>query len=559
MRLRMGIALLVGMGLVWAVIGAADSRLVAPRVGTAGWFGTVSAAGPCDGVTQVPRSECEALVKLYNTTGGSSWISRTGWLANNTPCDWFGVDCESGHVTHLYLFSNHLSGTIPVSVTELAYLKWLQLSTNDLSGAIPPQLGRLSRLEALHLFDNRLDGTIPVSLGDLANLQTMDLSMNPLTGAIPASLGRLSLLRWLDLSSLQLGGSIPSELGSLSQLGTLLLANNALEGNVPASLAGLPNLGTGLWGRLDVAYNMLSSPDPTVRAFLEARNPGWAATQTVPPTGVRIVDRQTHTITLGWTPISYTADSGYYEIEFAENLARPYAVIGRTADKTGNGYVATDLQDDTRYYFTVRARTRPHDDQVNDLWSAYTAPISGTTLAVTEPIAGLAAFNNGPMMLGGGTRLWATIAQGTGVNYAWSFGDGSVGAGMVITHTYGAVGAYNAIVTAINSFGSASARTTVTITDVPIQGLALVSDSPVRIGQAVHLTATVTAGSNVIYTWALGDGTTAVGPTAAHTYASPGDYAVVVTATNSVGWMTTGATVTVVPLAPLHLPLVRRS
>lgn len=63
----------------------------------------VGALAFCDSVTEIPTAECQALVDLYNGTNGSSWTNRTGWLVTYTPCSWYGVTCQGGHVLMLDL------------------------------------------------------------------------------------------------------------------------------------------------------------------------------------------------------------------------------------------------------------------------------------------------------------------------------------------------------------------------------------------------------------------------------------------------------------------------
>ena len=46
----------------------------------------------CADVTEIPQSECEALVALYNSTNGPGWNHINNWLVTNTPSDWQGVD-----------------------------------------------------------------------------------------------------------------------------------------------------------------------------------------------------------------------------------------------------------------------------------------------------------------------------------------------------------------------------------------------------------------------------------------------------------------------------------
>ncbi|MEA3345190.1 MAG: hypothetical protein U9Q78_02925 [Chloroflexota bacterium] len=67
----------------------------------------------CDTVTEIPQMECEALVALYNSTDGVNWNHKSGWLDTSTPCSWYGVKCQGGHVTELNMLNNHLAGTMP--------------------------------------------------------------------------------------------------------------------------------------------------------------------------------------------------------------------------------------------------------------------------------------------------------------------------------------------------------------------------------------------------------------------------------------------------------------
>ena len=159
-----------------------------------------------------------------------------------------------------------------------------------------------------------------------------------------------------------------------------------------------------------------------------------------------------------------------------------------------------------------------------------------TKVTVTDvPAAGLSALNSSPKVLGNAVQFTATVNTGTNVSYAWTFGDGQTGSGANVAHVYAAVGVYTATVTAGNSAGAISATTRVTITDVPILGLAASNDSPTTVGGVTHFTATQTAGSNVSYTWNFGDGEVGAGANPTHTYAQPGSYTVVVIATNGAG------------------------
>jgi|GEM_PF-5035665 len=202
----------------------------------------------CNNVVEIPTIECQALVKLYNSTEGPQWIQKSGWLANNTPCNWYGVHCRDGHVTVLslkrvvnsHIQGNGLNGFIPKELGNLSKLAVLSLYQNKLSGPIPSELGNLSQLTYLDLSGNReLSGSIPAVLGDLSNLTGLRLGGNQLIGSIPKKLGGLSKLTELDLGGNQLSGSIPKELGKLLDLTQLDLAGNKLSGPMPAEMGNL--------------------------------------------------------------------------------------------------------------------------------------------------------------------------------------------------------------------------------------------------------------------------------------------------------------------------------
>ena len=90
----------------------------------------------CDTVTEIPAAECQALVSLYNNTGGTAWNDSSDWLISNTPCSWYGITCENGHVTRLSIYGNNLVGSLPADLSSLTNLQTLWLSSNQLSGNI---------------------------------------------------------------------------------------------------------------------------------------------------------------------------------------------------------------------------------------------------------------------------------------------------------------------------------------------------------------------------------------------------------------------------------------
>ena len=112
------------------------------------------------------ETDREALVALYNATGGENWDKSANWLSDAPLGEWEGVTTDfDGRVTELSLLDNDLSGEIPPELGSLASLTELDLGNNELSGGnnelsgeIPPELGSLSNLTHLILSDNDLSG-----------------------------------------------------------------------------------------------------------------------------------------------------------------------------------------------------------------------------------------------------------------------------------------------------------------------------------------------------------------------------------------------------------------
>lgn len=219
----------------------------------------ITPAFSCANVTEIPRSECEALVALYNSTDGSNWTNRGGWLASDTPCSWYGTTCDAGHVTELRLSRNQLSGSLPAELLNLEQLRVLSVYLNKLVGALPPDLSRLPQLREVDFFNNQFTGSIPAQYGEFASLERLSLSDNKLTGAIPPELGGLSTLTHMWLGNNRLSGSIPPELGNLTNLRLLSISQTyQLSGAIPPELGNLSNL-----ENLYLYSNVLTGPIPS--------------------------------------------------------------------------------------------------------------------------------------------------------------------------------------------------------------------------------------------------------------------------------------------------------
>ena len=286
--------------------------------------------------SQIPLTECEALVTFYDSTDGPNWFDSPGnnWTTSITPCSWNGITCDGGHIVGIDRQNQNLRG----SISEMA---------------------AFTALQSLNLASNHLISPIP-DFSSLNQLQSLSLSQNQLMGEIPP------------------GSNFPASLELLS------LDHNQLTGEIPASLTSLIMLST-----LDLGYNQLTvnPADTELLNFLENKASGWANSQTIPPTNIKAVSLSESEIQLTWTPIPYQSDGGYYRIKYATLAGGPYQVSGFTADKSASNYVVTNLLPDTTYYFSLETYTPAHDNQQSELISFLSTEVQGKT-----PSAGYASL-----------------------------------------------------------------------------------------------------------------------------------------------------------------------
>ena len=235
---------------------------------------------------RVRPSELDALVALYQATGGPTWASNEHWSPDKDPCrkhsapvpnrdfaaipfqpgrrfdatPWHGVGCidpcddyldgegcTAGRILSLTLRANNLTGSTAGwhGLGEMVHLTHLDLSYNRISGSIPSQIGLIQHLDMLLLRNNALSGLLPPEIA-LVNsdgpgaLREISLANNHLSGTLPPALSaHAASLMSFDVTDNQLSGTIPSELTSLSELQVLYLRNNSLSGTLPVSLGGV--------------------------------------------------------------------------------------------------------------------------------------------------------------------------------------------------------------------------------------------------------------------------------------------------------------------------------
>lgn len=121
----------------------------------------------------------------------------------------------------------------------------------------------------------------------------------------------------------------------------------------------------------------------------------------------------------------------------------------------------------------------------------------------------------------------------------WNFGDGATASGTTVQHAFTKAGQYTVTLTVTDQYGTTgSATQIVAIWEYPTA----VMTTSATTGRAPLTVSFDGSGSTsdgwalTSYTWDFGDGTTATGVTASHTYTIPGRYTASLTVKNLLGW-----------------------
>ncbi|MFZ4662871.1 MAG: PKD domain-containing protein [Caldilineaceae bacterium] len=153
------------------------------------------------------------------------------------------------------------------------------------------------------------------------------------------------------------------------------------------------------------------------------------------------------------------------------------------------------------YWVTVRAINNVmRDYQVKSFWiwvlpaapAELTVEYTPTVVTVDTPVK------------------FTAKASGSDVEYDWSFGDGTVGAGATVEHKFDEIGDYEVRVDAKNIVGTIFRTVRVVVRDSPPKILSISPDTPKSAGEKVTFTAYVLSTSRVSAVWNFGDGSSVV-------------------------------------------------
>jgi PKD repeat protein len=222
----------------------------------------------------------------------------------------------------------------------------------------------------------------------------------------------------------------------------------------------------------------------------------------------------------------------------------------------GDGARATGLTSSHAYSspgnYTATLSVRDADGAV--------ASISALVVVTAQPTA---VFIFSPTPVGTNQDVFLNASQSRAVagrrlvSYDWSFGDGTTGSGVTVTHRFTQVGTYTVLLTvADDGRGVANATQAITVTTSSTAPTAVVTFSPQspRVGTTVFFNASGSiAGTAPItsYRFNYGDGTQdTVGssPTQSHVFTAAATYNVRLTVTDELG--RTGTITTAVTVVP---------
>ena len=204
----------------------------------------------------------------------------------------------------------------------------------------------------------------------------------------------------------------------------------------------------------------------------------------------------------------------------------------------GNGETATGVQ--TTHLFTdagdytVTLTVTDSDNRTDTTSQSLTITNAGV-----PPAAPVAEFTvSGDRMAGSELAFNASSSTGTGLSYAWDFGDGETASGAQSTHVFTDAGDYTVTLTVTDSDDRTDTTSqSLTITDAGVPPAAPVAEFTVSgdrtAGSELAFNASGSTGTGLSYAWDFGSGDTATGAQSLYAFASAGDYTVTLTVTDS--------------------------
>ncbi|PYR56600.1 MAG: hypothetical protein DMF91_21530 [Acidobacteria bacterium] len=255
------------------------------------------------------------------------------------------------------------------------------------------------------------------------------------------------------------------------------------------------------------------------------------------------VSRTSHVVTVNAPPVaSFTSACSGLTCNFnASGSSDPDGTIASYAWTLGDGTTGSGATTSRTYAaggsYTVTLIVTDN--------AAATNQTASTVIVNAPPVAAFTSACSG--LTCSFNASGSSDPDGTIASYAWTFGDGTTGAGATTSRTYAAGGSYTVTLTVTDNGGAASQTGHVVTVNAP----PVASFTSACSGLTCSFNASGSSdpdGTIASYAWTFGDGTTGSGATANHTYAAGGSYTVTLTVTdNAAATSTQAQSVTVVP------------
>lgn len=248
---------------------------------------------------------------------------------------------------------------------------------------------------------------------------------------------------------------------------------------------------------------------------------------------------------LAWNASTDIGNSGLSGYRLYRNGAFVQQVTSTSASESG-------LSPSTSYQYAVSAFDRAGNESAKSGSILVNMPSCPPPPANAPPVAHAGADQTAVSLTAvtfDGSA--STDSDGTLVSYSWSFGDGVAGSGVSVSHSYAAPGTFNVTLTVQDNSGSTASDSALVVVSAPPPNMAPVANAgPDQTSLSLNPVGFSSAGSSdpdgsiVSFAWNFGDGATASGATASHSFAAPGIYTVTLTVTDNGGL--TGRDTTVV-------------
>jgi PKD repeat protein len=224
---------------------------------------------------------------------------------------------------------------------------------------------------------------------------------------------------------------------------------------------------------------------------------------------------------------------------------REDAGLGIAVDSAGNAYVIGET------YSSDFTTLNPLQPTFGGSIDAFVAKLSFVSTPTQPPVASFASACSDLRCTFDGSS--SSDPDGTIVGYSWNFGDGTNGSGPTVSHTFPFTGTFTVTLVVVDNDGATGTQS---------KSVAVVNAPPVAsfTSSCSGLTCSFDGiassdsdGTIRDYSWSFGDGTTAIGLAASHTYAGDGTFTVTLTVTDNLGARGTRSESVTVAVAQAHV------